>query len=163
MSLRSKTLFALAGFGVIAGLAACNHDEAQAGFASSSLAPASAGSSHALVFSDDGANAKLALADGPAALMLECAHGSNTVHVTHASIGAPASTLILVSSGASAPMKADRQAFEGQTLVLGETALDAPALAAFRKSGRLSVRYGDEGLTADAHPEGFFKACERAG
>ena len=157
MMIRSKVLLAVLGIGILGGVAACNHESGQA-----SLAPATGGSSNALVFSDDGSNAKLALADQPAALMLECAHGSRTVHVTHASVAGPAEELVLVSDGSEAPMKADRQAFEGQTLVLGETPLDAPALDAFRKSGRLSVHYGGEGLTADAHPEAFFAACSKA-
>lgn len=155
MTLRSNLLVLAASAAGLIGVAACSHDTGQA-----SLAPVTNGSSHALMFSDDGANAKLALAEDPAGLMLECAHGSGIVHVTHASTGDPAAILLLTSGSTTSEMKADRQAFEGQTLVLADTTTDAPALTAFRRSGRLQVRYAGEGLTADAHPEPFFAACE---
>ena len=136
-------------------LAACSH-----GNEGAALASIPAGPSHVLVFSDDGANAKLALADEPAALMLECAHGSRTVHVTHAAIGGPDATLTLASGGAADSVKADRQAFEGQTLVLADTTTDAPALSAFRRSGLIKVSYAGSDLSAGARPEPFFAACE---
>ena len=152
------TLFTAAA-GLIA-LAACSHEAASPALAS--VAPNSL--SHVLVFSDDGSNAKLALADQPAALMLECAHGSRTVHVTHASVRDPAPMLTLASGAAASSMKADRQAFEGQTLVLADTTTDAPALNAFRRSGVIKVSYAGSDLTAGARPEAFFAACEgRAG
>lgn len=155
MTLRSKLLLIATTTVSLAALGACNNERGQA-----SLAPITSDSSHALVFSDDGANAKLALAENPATLMLECAHGSRTVHVTHASAEAPAPVMVLASGAGTSEMRADRQAFEGQTLVLGDTTTDAPALTEFRRSGRLQVRYSGVGLTADAHPEPFFAACE---
>ena len=158
MRLSSAVLVPAIGVGLLS-MAACNLKGPQ----TSSLAPVSAASSHVLVFSDDGANAKLALAESPATLMLECAHGTGRVHVTHASTGAPQNVLTLVSGDARDQLKADRQSFEGQTLVLGETTVDAPSLAAFRRSGRLQVSYAGTGLAADARPESFFAACERRG
>ena len=136
-------------------LAACSHESG-----GEALASVPAGPSHVLVFSDDGANAKLALAEQPAALMLECAHGSRTVHVTHAAMGGPSPVLTLASGSTADSMKADRQAFEGQTLVLADTTTDAPALSAFRRSGVLKVSYAGGDLTAGARPEAFFAACE---
>ena len=115
--------------------------------------------SHVLLFTDDGANAKLALADEPAALMLECAHGSRTVHVTHAAVENPAPSLTLTSGGVADSITAERQAFEGRTLVLADTTTDAPALSAFRRSGVLKVSYGGGELVAGARPEAFFAAC----
>ena len=153
---RSQFLAAAGSAAGFLALAACSHESSTSALAS----VPTGGPSHELVFSDDGSNAKLALADQPAALMLECTHGSKTVHVTHAAVEGPAPTLTLVSGGASDLVKGDHQAFEGQTLVLGDTTVDSPALAAFRRSGVIRVNYAGSDLTAGARPEPFFKACE---
>ncbi|CAN5344179.1 hypothetical protein BH09PSE2_BH09PSE2_16430 [soil metagenome] len=152
----STVLLIPAALGLVS-MAACNLQGAQ----TSALAPTTTASSHVLLFSDDGSNAKLALAESPATLMLECAHGTGRVHVTHASTGAPQAVLTLASGSTRDDLRADRQAFEGQTLVLGESQSNAPALSAFRRSGRLQVSYAGQGLAADAQPEAFFAACER--
>jgi hypothetical protein len=159
MALRSPILTAAVAAAGLLSLAACNSEGRPQGTA---LAPA-AGPSNVLVFSDDGANAKLALAAQPAALMLECAHGSGAVHLTHASDRGPAPVITLASDGAAQPLKAERQAFEGQTLVLADLPADAPPLQAFRRSGRIAVDYAGARLTADARPEAFFAACSKAG
>lgn len=155
--LTKSQLIVLAGAALgAAALAACSHGTAGTALAS----PPVGGLSHVLVFTDDGGNAKLALAEDPAALMLECAHGSRTIHVTHAAVGGPAPVLTLASGATSDSVKADRQAFEGQTLVLADTTTDAPALNAFRRSGVIKVSYAGSDLTAGAQPEPFFAACE---
>ncbi len=156
MRLSTLVLIPAAAAGLLS-VAACNLQGEQ----TSALAPVTAAASHVLVFSDDGSNAKLALAESPATLMLECGHGTGRVHITHASTGAPQPVLTLASGSTSDLLPAQRQAFEGQTLVLGEAAADAPALTAFRRSGRLQVSYDGQGLAADAQPEAFFAACER--
>jgi hypothetical protein len=147
---RLALIGAAAGVSVLAG---CSHETPGPALAAANTP------SQSLLFTDDGANAKLATASG-SSLMLECAHGSHAVHITHASDRGPAPTLTLISGGATSPLKASQQNFMGQTLVLAHAKTDIPALAAFRRSGVLTVNYAGAGVTAAAEPNAFFAACE---
>ena len=123
-----------------------------------------------LFFQDEGSSAKLAygLADSDdVALMLQCAKGSGQVQVTDVARDTARPVLVLASAeGASVLLASLQPNPEGQApLLAAQTRADSPALAAFRDTGRISVRNGDfrYAITATSAErtsvDRFFAAC----
>jgi hypothetical protein len=124
-------------------------------------------------FNQDGPMASLAygLADSDdVSLMLECELGSRRVRISKPAdrVSGPA-RLILTSGDARSDLKADIEPNEesGESLASSRAPSDLPALAAFRKTGRLRVRVTGRDQTLAATPgerpivARFFAACER--
>ncbi len=118
------------------------------------------------------------LAYGPAnsddlGLMLQCRMGSRRVQVSDlARRGARGDAVLTLASGAArSPLKAKVMTDEesGQPLASAQAPTDLPALAAFRRSGQLSVELAgrQEDMAANAAERAsiarFFAACERGG
>jgi len=167
MALRTALAAAL----VIAGaaLSACGHEQGQT---RASLSPG-----FGLFYNDQGATAVLAYGQANSddvALMLQCRKGSGRVQVSDVARhpmakGAPAPRLVLTSNGrrTELPARVETGQSDGPPILTADTALDGDALKAFRRSGRISVSFGDVryGLTARtqerAGVERFFVACTR--
>ena len=101
-----------------------------------------------LHFQDEGSDVKLAygLADSDdVALMLQCAKGAGMVQVTDVARDSARPVLVLASNDGISVLTASLQPNpEGVApLLAAETSVDSPALAAFRRTGRISVRNGD--------------------
>lgn len=146
-------------------LCACGHDQ--------DLTRASVPSGFGLHYNDQGSTAALAYGranSDDVALMLQCRKGSGRVQVSDVVRDVPVSRLVLKSSGKRSELavKLDPGMSDGPRVLTGETGAGDAALAAFRKSGRISVSFGETryGLAAreqeHAGVERFFKACERA-
>jgi hypothetical protein len=145
-----------------AALAACGHDEkAQV---ATTIAP-----SFGFFYVDEGPSAKLAYGEANSdnvGLMLQCQRGSRVVEVSDVVRSAPAATLTLVSAGQKSDLKAAVEAGEGQPLVTARAPSASPALAAFRRSGRIEVAYAGLRYAIAAKPqerptvERFFSACD---
>jgi hypothetical protein len=120
-------------------------------------------------FVDEGGSAKLAYGQADSdnvGLMLECAKGSGLVEVSDLVRSAPAAVLTLASGGGSNALRAEVQAGEGSPMVVTRVASSAPAMAGFRKSGRLEVAYAGLSYGLAARPfeqisvQRFFNACD---
>ncbi len=102
------------------------------------------------------------------ALMLQCPKGSGAIAVTVAVRAAPAPRLVLTSGGKSSslPVKLQTGVSDGPRLLSAQATPADPALKGFRKSGKISVAFGDirYGVEARAHErpnvERFFVECE---
>jgi hypothetical protein len=149
--------------GVASLAAGCSQDTQQAGYATT--LPSNFG----LYYLDEGPSAKLAYGQANSdnvGLMLQCAKGSRVVEVSDVVRSSPAPTLTLISAGRSSALKAEVQSGEGSAIVTAKAPAAAPALAAFRRSGKLEVSYAGlhYGVTAKpqekAGVERFFAACE---
>jgi hypothetical protein len=123
-----------------------------------------------LHFQDEGSDVKLAygLADSDdVALMLQCSKGAGEVQVTDVARDSARPVLVLASSDGVSVLSASLQPNpEGQApLLAAQTSVASPALAAFRRTGRISVRNGDfrYGITATGDERAavgrFFAAC----
>ena len=146
------------------GLSGCTHDE---------TASLSFGPGYGLYYNDQGETVALAYGlpnSDDVQLFLQCAKGSGRVTVSDVDRGKPASVLLLSSGGrrTSVPVRSDAGEGNEPGTVSGETAIDAPALAAFRKSGAIEVSLGGRryAITASAAEragvERFFRVCARA-
>lgn len=122
-------------------------------------------------FLDEGSGAKLAYGQANSdnvGLMLQCEKGSRVVEVSDTVRSSPAPTLTLVSGKASSNVKVSVEPGPGAAVAVGQTPVATPALAGFRKSGKLAVSYA--GLRYDmtvkpneqASVRRFFAACEKA-
>jgi hypothetical protein len=159
--LRKLTLTTvLAGAALLVG---CTQDGRQEPIATS-LAPG-----FGLYYLDEGASAKLAYGQANSdnvGLMLQCAKGSRLVEVSDTVRSAPAPTLVLASDGRTSALKAEVQSGEGSPMVLARAPAASPALAGFRRSGRIEVSYAGLRYGVAAKPqeradvERFFAACE---
>lgn len=117
---------------------------------------------------DEGLSAKLAYGEADSdnvGLMLQCAKGSKVIEITDVIRSAPAPTLTLTSGGVRSELQAQAPAGEG--VMVARASTTAPALAGFRKSGRIEVAYAGLKYGVSARPqermaiERFFTACER--
>ena len=123
-----------------------------------------------LYFQDEGSDVKLVygLADSDdVALMLQCSKGAGEVQVTDVARDSARPVLVLASNDGVSVLAASLQPNpEGAApLLAAQATVDSPALAAFRRTGRISVRNGDfrYGVAATGE-EGaavrrFFAAC----
>jgi hypothetical protein len=88
------------------------------------------------------------------------------VEVSYVVRSAPARTLTLASAGQRTDLAADLQSGEGAPLVIAHASVASPALAAFRRSGRMEVSYAglrySVAAKAKEQPvvERFFSACD---
>ncbi len=146
-----------------AALCGCGHDRPSAGL----------GSAYGLYYNDQGSAASLAygLANSDdVALMLQCDKGKGRVEVSDIVRTRPAPRLVLTSAGRSTAVavKVGQGESDGPRVLTGQTPLDAPALAAFRSTGRIEVLNGDVRYRLKASDaeraavEQFFTACGRA-
>ena len=160
MALRKGLTVMLLAAGAV--LSGCGHDRPSAGL----------GSAYGLYFNDQGGSASLAygLANSDdVALMLQCEKGRGAVDVSDIVRAQPAPRLVLTSDGRTTQVavKVAPGESDGPRILSGKAPLDAPALAAFRRSGRIevangNVRYGLKASDAErAGVERFFKACAR--
>ena len=156
-----KLLILLTAAGACAGLGGC--------FTDMDSAPKLAGG-FGLYFQDEGPDVKLAygVADSDdVALMLQCSKGTGEVQITDVARDSARPMLLLISNDGVSVLAAGLQANpEGAApLLAAQTSVDSPALAAFRHSGRISVRNGDfrYAITATQSERGevgrFFAAC----
>jgi hypothetical protein len=132
---------------------------------------ASIGQGLGFFFLDEGPTAKLAYGEANSdnvGLMLECAKGSRVVEVTDAVRSSPAATLTLASAGDTTRLPALVEPGEGAPIVVARAPSTAPALAGFRRSGRVEVSYAGLRYAIAARPQErasvdrFFAACEGA-
>ena len=130
---------------------------------------ASIAPSFGFYYLDEGPSAKLAYGEANSdnvGLMLECAKGSRMVDVSDVVRSSPAPTLTLTSAGLRTELKAEVQSGEGAPIVTARAPAADPALAAFRRSGRIEVSYAGLRYAVAARPderanvERFFGACE---
>ena len=144
-------------------LAGCGHESAPGPQAS--IAPG-----FGFFYLDEGSNAKLAYGEANSdnvGLMLQCAKGSRQVEVSDVVRSSSAPTLLLISAGRRTELAAKVEAGEGAAVVTAHASSAAPALAAFRQSGKVEVsyaglRYGVAAKPAErATVERFFSACDR--
>jgi hypothetical protein len=122
-----------------------------------------------LYFTDEGQRAKLAYGEPNSdnvGLMLECAKGSRQVKLSDVVRSSPAPSLILVSEGRKSELKAAVEPGPGQSIFTANAPATAPALAGFRRSGKIEVAYAGlrYGIAAKANErvgiERFFAACD---
>ncbi len=156
------TAFAFAALaGGAAVLAGCTHD----------MRSAKANDGMGLHFNNAGGAATLAF--GPAnadatGLVLQCQSGSRQVDVSDIARTKGDRTLVLISGKARDALPARIDNAMGMPTLWARTAIDTPALQAFRQTGVIRVGGGAGGysLTADrvelAGVEQFFRACDRA-
>ena len=153
----------LSGAAVLGG---CGHEQKTAQVATT-LAPG-----FGFYYLDEGPSAKLAYGEANSdnvGLMLQCARGSQVVEVSDVVRSTPAATLTLASAGQRTDLKANVESGEGAPVVVAHAPTAAPALAAFRRSGRMEVSYAGLRYSVAAKPqeqpsvERFFSACERRG
>ena len=146
------------GAGLTGLLAACSHDSASQ----------SASGRFGLFYNDQGEMAALAYGapnSDDVALMFECAKGTGRVEVTDVAGATAAPRLILASSGSTSDLAASEVSADGPDLLVARTDISAPALQAFRRSGKMKVAYGATSYTlaaSNAERQGverFFKAC----
>jgi hypothetical protein len=154
---------------VLAGAAAlvgCGHEQRSAQV-DSRIAPG-----FGFFYLDEGPSAKLAYGEPNSdnvGLMLQCTRGSRMVEVSDVVRSAPANMLSLASLGQRTDLAAKTEAGEGAPMVVAHAPSAAPALAAFRKSGRMEVSYAGMRYSVAAKPqeqasvERFFSTCERRG
>lgn len=144
----------------VALLAACQQDGMNAGL--------SGGYSLHLV--DEGDYAKLAYGEANSdnvGLMLECAKGSRTVEISDVARGNDG-RLRLQSGEARSEFGGAIVAGPGSNIVTATGAPDAPALRAFRDTGRIEVENGGRRYGVTATPaeqvdvKRFFAMCEQA-
>lgn len=125
-------------------------------------------------FNDDGDTAGLAygVANSDAVdLMLQCEKGARTVEITDAAHPGAAKgqgiTLISGEARSDLPTRVEVDEEVGQPLASAKAATDLPALVAFRKSGRMTVKLGDRERAYAATPgelasvARFFAVCEK--
>jgi hypothetical protein len=125
-------------------------------------------------FNDDGDSAALAYGRAntdDVALMLQCEKGARRVDIIDAAHpGArKGQGLTLISDGARSdlPTRVEPDEERGALLASGLAPTDAPALIAFRKTGRMAVKLGDRAQLYAATPAElisvarFFAACEK--
>lgn len=163
MALRSALASAAVVLAGVAALAACSYDDQHARL---QAGPARYG----LYYNDGGQTASLAYGQPDSdnvALMLECAKGSGQVQVSDAARTGPVPQMVLVSDGYRSVLPARTEASDGPPVLVADAALTAPALAGFRKTGRIEVAYGGVryGVSADRAEQAgvarFFAACGR--
>lgn len=149
-----------------AALAGCGHEQKTAQV-ETRIAPG-----FGFYYLDEGPSAKLAYGEANSdnvGLMLQCARGSQVVEVSDVVRSTPAATLTLASAGQRTDLKANVESGEGAPVVVAHAPTAAPALAAFRRSGRMEVSYAGLRYSVAAKPqeqpsvERFFSACERRG
>ena len=125
--------------------------------------------SFGLFFLDEGPSAKLAYGEANSdnvGLMLECAKGSHRVRVTDLVRSAAAPMVTLVSDGRETALKTTVAPGAGSSIYPASAPAGAPALAGFRRSGRMQVSYAGLRYGVVAKPnermsvEQFFTACE---
>ena len=125
--------------------------------------------SFGLFFLDEGPSAKLAYGEANSdnvGLMLECAKGSRLVRVSDAIRSAPAAMLTLVSDGRTSALKTAVEPGPGASIYTASAPAGSPALAGFRRSGRMEVSYAGLRYGIAAKPtermgiEKFFSACD---
>jgi hypothetical protein len=160
-----KSTHALAAATVVAGLAllaACQQDGMSAG-----LSPMPG---YGLHFMDEGGSAKLAYGQANSdnvGLMLECAKGSRTVEISDVARGT-AAKLRLQSGQARSDFGGAIAPGPGANIITARGASEAPALRAFRDTGRIEVENGDRRYGVTATPaeqvdvKRFFAMCEQA-
>jgi hypothetical protein len=125
-------------------------------------------------FNDDGETAGLAygVANSDAVdLMLQCEKGARTVEIIDAAHPGAAKgqgiTLISGAARSDLPTRVEIDEEVGQPLASAKAATDLPALVAFRKSGKMTVKLGDRERAYSATPgelasvARFFAACEK--
>jgi hypothetical protein len=146
-------------------LLGCTHEDG--GTALQTTMPADFG----FHYLDEGPSAKLAYGQANSdnvGLMLQCAKGSRTVEVSDVVRSDSAPTMTLASAGRRSDIAMKVQPGPGAAVATGRTSAAAPALAAFRKSGRIEVSYAGLKYGMAAKPqerasvERFFAACDRA-
>ena len=160
-----KTTQVLAAATVVAGvalLAACQQDGMSAGL--------SASPGYSLHLVDEGDYAKLAYGQANSdnvGLMLECAKGSRSVEITDVARGNDG-RLRLKSGEASSEFGGAIVPGPGANIVTATGKPDAPALRAFRDTGRIEVEHGGRRYGVTATPaeqvdvKRFFAMCEQA-
>jgi hypothetical protein len=129
---------------------------------------------YGIFFNDNGDDASLAYGRAQSddvGLMLQCRKGSRRIEVsdTARTPARGAVSLTLASGKAVSSLKAQltRDPESGQFLASAAAPSDTPALAAFRRSGRLSVTLMGQAQSLAAAPgeqasiDRFFAACER--
>lgn len=163
MALRNLAISGLVFVAGVGTLAACGYDSQKAAL--------NAAPGFGLYYNDAGQTASLAYGQPNSdnvALMLECAKGSGRVQVSDAARTGPVPQIVLASSGMKSTLAARMEASEGPPVLVADAGTASPALAAFRRTGRIDVAYGDVryGVSADRAEQGrvakFFAACERA-
>jgi hypothetical protein len=122
-----------------------------------------------LYFTDEGRSAKLAYGEPNSdnvGLMMECAKGSRQVKLTDVVRSTSAPSLILVSEGRRSELKAAVEPGAGHSIYTANAPAAAPALAGFRRSGKIEVGYAGLRYGIAAKPnerpgvERFFAACD---
>lgn len=163
MALRNLAISGVVFVGGLGALAACGYDGQKAALNGTP--------GYGLYYNDSGQTASLAYGQPNSdnvALMLECAKGSGRVQVSDAARTGPVPQIVLASSGVKSTLAARMETAEGPPVLVADARVASPALAAFRRTGRIDVAYGDVryGLSADRAERGrvarFFAACERA-
>jgi hypothetical protein len=160
-----KSTQVLAVASVVAGmafLAACQQDGVSAG-----LSPTAG---YGLHFMDEGDYAKLAYGQANSddvGLMLECAKGSRSIEISDVARGSE-NRLRLQSGAARSDFGGEIVPGPGANIVTATGAPDAPALRAFRDTGRIEVEHGGRRYGVTATPaeqvdvKRFFAMCEQA-
>ncbi len=161
--IHANTIVFTAGVAIL-GLAACMQNERPM-----AVAPATAPYAYGLFYMDEGSSVKLAYGapnSDDVSLMMQCVKGSHTVDVSDLARDGVAPTLILVSGGKSASLKANASSGDGASLIVARARTDAPPLEAFKHSGRIDVVYSGARYVIAANPgervnvERFFRDCD---
>jgi hypothetical protein len=161
--LQTLTKYCITAFALGFAVAACTQDGGRP--APTAQIPPGFG----LFFQDEGGSAKLAYGEANSdnvGLMMECAKGSQLVQVSDLVRSSPAPLLTLVSGGRATQLKTEVEAGMGAPIYTASAPAAAPALAAFRRSGRMEVSYAGLRYGVAAKPnermgvEKFFSACE---
>ena len=122
-----------------------------------------------LHYVDTGGAAKLAYGKANSdnvGLMLECDKGSKVVEISD--VARDGNALVLTSAGQRSEFGGEIASGPGAPVLMATAATDAPALKAFRDTGKVEVgagglRYDVNANAAErASVELFFNACERA-
>jgi hypothetical protein len=140
-------------------LSACAHEPPAPGIAG-----------YGLYYSEPGPGVRLAYGRADSddlALMLDCARGSGRVQISEASAATSVAALVLTSAGKHtlAPVRTEPLQSSDDLLATGWASADAPALAAFRATGRIEIVRGRSRYAIQATPaqrtgvEKFFVAC----
>jgi hypothetical protein len=156
---RSASAVVIAALGLT--VLGCSHDGPQA----------SVGSDIGLYLNTSGSTATLAYGrpnSDDVGLVLQCQAGSRMIDVSDVVRGGAPSSLVLTSGSARSQLPARLDSSTGQATLWAKANVSAPALVAFRGTGRIGVAVGGAryGIAASceeqAQVESFFRTCESA-